>query len=305
MNLKLTLTVALILLFFGQHKAQDELLNELENSIEKTTENINFHFKSQYLINAQTTEMLPKGEADFRITHRFGNILGESGGGHTLWGFDQATNIRFSLDYGLRDNILVGIGRSKTSENIDGYLKYKILQQNTKNTPVSVCLYTSAVFTPQKNSNAIYDNWIQRFSYTSQIIVSKKIGNRLTLGFLPTAIYRNLVVNSADQSYNDNNLIYSFGGLLRYKVNPRFSLIAEYFYTLGDLRRQDAMYNYHNPLGLGIEIETGGHVFHLNVTNSAGIIYNDFIPYTFDSWLNKGFKLGFTISRNFVVAKSK
>ena len=58
-------------------------------------------------------------------------------------------------------------------------------------------------------------------------------------------------------------------------------------------------------IALGIEIETGGHVFHLNLTNSAGIIYNDFIPYTFDSWLNKGFKLGFTISRNFVVAKSK
>jgi hypothetical protein len=305
MKLKYTLTLTLVIFFIGFNKAQDDLLDELENSIETTTEKINFHFKSQYLINAHTTEMLPKGEADFRISHRFGNVIGESGGGHTLWGFDQATNIRFSFDYGLSDNILVGIGRSKTFENIDGYLKYKIFQQNNKNVPLSLCLFTSAVFTPQKNINSLYDNWMQRFSYTNQIIVSKKIGNRLTIGFLPTAIYRNLVINSADQNYNDDNLIFSFGGLIRYKVNPRFSLIAEYFYTLGDLRRKDAVYSYNNPLGLGIEIETGGHVFHINLTNSPGIIYNDFIPYTFDSWLNKGFKLGFTISRNFVVAKSK
>jgi hypothetical protein len=304
--MKLQYCLSLILfVFFSSIKAQDDLLNELENNSEKNTEKINFHFKSQYLINAQTTEMLAKGEADFRITHRFGNILGESGGFHTLWGFDQATNIRFSMDYGLTDHIMIGIGRSKTAENIDGYIKYKILQQNTKNIPVSLCLYTSAVFTPQKNTNNIYDNWGQRFSYTNQIIVSKKIGNRLTLGFLPTAIYRNLVINSADQNYNDNNLIFSLGGLLRYKINPRFSFIAEYFYALDELRRKDGVYSYNNPLGIGFEIETGGHVFHLNLTNSSGIIYNDFIPYTFDSWLNKGFKLGFTISRNFVVVKSK
>lgn len=297
--------ITILLLVSNIIVAQDDLLSELENNTSKSTEKINFHFKSQYLINAQTTEMLPKGEADFRITHRFGNILGESGGFHTLWGFDQATNIRFSFDYGITENVLIGIGRSKSSENIDSYIKYKILQQNNKNIPFSLCVLGSAVFTPQKDINGVYDKAIHRLSYTSQIILSKKIMNKLTIGLLPTAIYRNLVINDVEPNFTDNNLIFSMGGILRFKINPRFSLIAEYFYALDELRRKDEFYNYNNPLAIGFEIETGGHVFHLNLSNSSGIIYNDFIPYTFDSWLSRGFKLGFTISRNFVVTKTK
>ena len=98
--------------------AQDDLLAalEAEDSLSAEPVIINSSWKSTYLINFHTSETEKKGVLDFRIAHRFGNIDGLNGGGHTLYGLDQSSNIRFSFDYGLTDDLQVGIGRSKTEE---------------------------------------------------------------------------------------------------------------------------------------------------------------------------------------------
>lgn len=285
--------------------AQEDLLGDLEEEAAEESEAINtpvlYHFKSQYLINAVTTEMVDSGAMDFRITHRFGNMFGDAGGPHTLYGFDVATNIRFSFDYGINDHLQVGIGRSKIQEHLDGNLKWKVLQQKEKVVPISMVYFTNVAFNMTADRNDNFDTWYQRASYTHQLVFSKRIGNQITLGLMPTLVHRNLVLNLDSVAIKDENSLFSLGGMLRWKLNQRVSLVGEYFHTFSEARGAEGFVPYSNPLAIGVEIETGGHVFHINLSNASGIITNDFIPFTQEGWLEEGFKLGFTISRNFVL----
>jgi hypothetical protein len=56
---------------------------------------------------------------------------------------------------------------------------------------------------------------------------------------------------------------------------------------------------------LGIDIETGGHVFQVSLSNSQGIIEQFFIPQTTGDWLKQGMRLGFNIVRVFSFNKKK
>ena len=91
--------------------------------------------------------------------------------------------------------------------------------------------------------------------------------------------------------------IYSLGFAGRIKITKRMAFVFDYFLTFSEYR--DASNNYYNALGVGLEMETGGHVFHINVTNSEGIIENDIIPATQSSWGKGEYKLGFNIARVF------
>lgn len=281
--------------------AQEDLLAELEEEAAEENLPVEFHFKSQYLINSQTTELVNKGDMDFRITHRFGNVGGASGGYETLWGIDNATNIRFSFDYGVTDYLQIGVGRSNTNQHLDGNIKVKLLQQHQRKIPVSLVYFTNMAYTPMKDRMNIYDDAAQRMSFTHQLVFSRKFANKVSIGILPTVIHRNLVIIPQNSTLEDQNTLFSLGTSLRWMVTNRVSLIAEYFYTFSEVRQKSSYLTYYNPLAIGVEIETGGHVFHINITNTAGIITNDFIPNSSDSWLDNGFKLGFTISRNFKI----
>ena len=117
---------------------------------------------------------------------------------------------------------------------------------------------------------------------------------------LPTLVHRNFVDQTVLHPNNnsvDENDLYSLGFAGRFKITKRMAFVIDYFLTLSEFR--DADNNFYDALGLGVEIETGGHVFHINLTNSAGIIPNDFIPYTVSSWSKDEYKLGFNISRVF------
>lgn len=299
--------LALLFLIIAQCSliGQEDLLNDLEEEVaEEQAANpqpVEFHFKSQYLINAVTTEMVDSGALDFRITHRFGNMFGEAGGPHTLYGFDVATNIRFSFDYAINNKLQIGFGRSKIQEHLDFNLKWKVLQQMEKGTPLSLVYFTNAAFNMTRDRNDNFDVWYQRASYTHQLVMSRRFGRSITVGLLPTVVHRNLVLNPDSADVKDQNSLFALGGMIRWKVTNRVSIVGEYFYTFSEVRQSNGFIDYSNPLALGVEIETGGHVFHLNLSNSAGIITNDFIPFTDQSWLDEGFKLGFTISRNFAL----
>ena len=127
--------------------AQDDLMNMLENEVSSETENqkVTATFKDTRLILANTIETTKKKTLAFNITHRFGDMkLAESQGNHTMWGLDNASNIRFSLDYGVTDKLSIGIGRSKIQEHIDGNLKYRFLEQKEKGMPISVAYFANA-----------------------------------------------------------------------------------------------------------------------------------------------------------------
>jgi hypothetical protein len=299
--------------------AQDDLLSLLDSTeTKKTHEKVIATFKTSKVINAQSTETVKKGTMDFRVTHRFGNIgTASGGGGHTLYGLDNSTDIRISFDFGITDNLTLGVGRSKANELIDGLVKYRFLTQTTDNhIPLSVAFYGDMSYNPQA-ADQFYNgvvrtaefrqNDIHRFSYVGQLLLARKFGSRLSIQLMPTFQHRNFVLASVnpDNGKEETNDLISLGGGFRLKITKRVSLIADYFYTLSDYRTNNSANPFFNPLALGVEIETGGHVFHINFTNAAGIIENNFIPNTTDNWLKGGYKFGFNISRVFNLGGKK
>ena len=125
--------------------------------------------------------------------------------------------------------------------------------------------------------------------YTNQILVARKINRNLTIQLSPTIVHYNLV-EITDES--NDKLAFGIGG--RQKLTKRISLNTEYFYQLNDKR-------YQNVLSLGFDIETGGHVFQLHLSNSPAMIDSEFITRTTGKWLSGDIFFGFNISRVFTL----
>jgi len=289
---------------FAQTDLSDLFKDELE-----TNEVVDFTFKTTRLIHTHTTKTVDKNELDFRITHRFDDIAGSAGGVSTLFGFDNVSDIRIAFEYGITDEATVGFGRSKggygggPKQVLDGFVKYKFLKQTQKSMPLTVtALVMTELATEKKGTNAeslnSYPKFASRFAYMAQLLIAHKRSGTLSFMLMPTYIHRNFV-NFGDEN---NNFALGVGG--RVKLTKRMAVIVDYYQFFSKYRndlRADKSSNidYFNPLGIGLEIETGGHVFHLNFSNSAGIIETQYIPYTTKNWLDGGFRFGFNISRVF------
>ena len=299
--------------------AQDDLLKMLDtvSTGDNNHDKVTGMFKTTKVISLQTPQTVGKGELDFRITHRFGNIGEKSNGGvHTLYGWDAISDVRFSFDYGITRKLQVGVARNKRDENLDGTLKWRFMEQTLDNKgPITICAYSMASLTPKLKSQFysgadtawVSDSakFIHRLVYTHQILFARKFTRWLSLVVAPSYTHRNYVlanINSSNGAVDENGL-FSVAGGLRLKVSRSVSILADYFYILSDFRKDNQAMPHYNPLSMGIEIETGGHVFHLNFTNASGIIENYFIPHTTDTWTKGGYKFGFNISRVFQINK--
>jgi hypothetical protein len=252
-------------------------------------------FDGTRVINGQSIENPHAGTLQLLFSHRFGSV---STGIHTLYGLDQA-NVRIGFDYGISKRLAVGIGRSSQKETYDSYLKFKLLRQSKglRNMPVSLSLVASATaMTNKKNMLDTVSDFSSRLTYIYQMILARKFNRKLSLQLSPTLIYRNQI-----EAINDQYYVYALGFSGRYKLTKRFSLTAEYFYVFSKY----VAAHYFNSASIGIDIETGGHVFQLHLTNSQGMIEQFFIAKTADNWLKKGIRLGFNISRNFTIVRNK
>lgn len=303
-----------ILLLSSKLFSQEDLLSLVEEKNEGPKK-VYATFKTMRIANAQTIETVKKNHLDFRILHRFGNIYDATQPNpinntfQTFFGFDQVSDIRFSFDYGITDKLCVGIGRSKLNKLFDGTVKWRILEQTTDfSMPISLAVFESVAYsfapTSELYSGIVKDfptNEMHRFNYCTQLIIASKLTDWLSLELLPTYMYRNFIkqnVNSDNSEYDQNGFFsLGFGG--RIKLSKRFSIIGDYFYNFSGFYQNNAQVKL--PLALGCEIETGGHVFSLLFTNAAGIIENNFIPYTYDSWSEGQVKFGFCISRTFAL----
>lgn len=268
-------------------------------------------FKSTRIINGQSNETLAKGDLDFRVAHRFGDIGGADGGSKTFFGMDNSTDIRIAFEYGITDRLTAGISRAKGSGShsqlYEAMGKFKVLQQTMDNRmPVGVTLFGNAVVTAMKSSTdeadaSYFGNFSHRMSYTGQAVITRKFGNMLSLAVLPTYIHRNRV------AFMDMNDIFALGLGGRLRFSNRVALVVDYFLPFRDQAGRDYFegrgMKFYNPLGVGVEIETGGHVFHLNFTNSTATLENQFIPETTSTWLDGQFRWGFNISRRFSLGR--
>ena len=281
---------------FAFNYAYTQDLSELVDSVQEKERNITTAtFKSTRLINGQTIENPGKGVLQFFISHRFGPV---NSGIYNFYGMDQAV-IRLGLDYGITDRLCLGIGRSSIGKVFDGLLKAKIIKQQTglRRIPFSMVYYTDvAMATIEKSTEEMPINLTQRLSYVHQILIARKFGNFLSIQLMPTFIHRNLV-----DKIEDENDVFSLGGGGQIKVTKRFSLTSEYYYLMPGKTAD----NFKNSFAVGFDLETGGHVFQIHVTNGLGMIESQFIPQTIYAISRGDLQIGFNISRVFTIVRRK
>lgn len=266
----------------------DELLEETSGG---QTDYATATFKSTRIINGQSIERMPEGQLDFRILHRFGQL---NTGAYNLWGLDQA-NIHFSLEYGITNWMMAGVGRGTYQKTYDGFLKFSILRQSKGKQimPVSVSWFSSMAINSLKREESKKLDFWYRASYVHQLLIARKFNERFSLAVNPSFVHRNLVETELDP-----NDIWAVGFGSRFKLTKRFSLNAEYYYVFQP-RNDFQSNNTYNPLSIGVDIETGGHVFTITLTNSLAMIEKAFIAETTGDWRDGGIHLGFNISRVF------
>jgi len=293
---RLTIALLLSLISFSVF-AQNDLMGLLN---ENTQEEINYTiatFKSTRIMNGHSIERMPPGQLDFRISHRFGTL---NSGAYNLWGLDQA-NIHFSLEYGILKWLMAGVGRGTYEKTYDGFAKFTILRQSTgaKEMPVSLSAFSSVAINSLKWADPERVNYFSsRLSYVAQVLVARKISSSFSFQLTPSYVHRNMVATELDP-----NDLFAIGAGGRMKLSKRVSLNAEYYYVANpkDYMSQQI----YNPLSVGVDIETGGHVFQILLTNSVAMIEKGFIGETTGSWAKGDIHLGFNISRVFNLKKQK
>ncbi len=277
----------------------DSLMRDMAS--EQDTSGITSSFKSTRLILSQTTTMIKKYDLDFKVIHRFGDIGGTDGGSKTLYGFDNSSDIYIGFEYGISDRFNISFGRSKYEQLLDLQLKYALLQQKDKGgSPLSLSALVKTGFTPYKVNTTVFDDYGNRFSHFVQAIISRKFSPNFSLQISPGLLFRNVVL-AAD----DERTMFSTGIAGRYKFTKRFGIVADYYLIASDYRKDNPNTSYYSPLGLGVEIETGGHVFTMNFANAKAIAENNFLPNSTSSWSKGQYRFGFTISRMFTLYKAK
>lgn len=275
--------------------AQDSPLSLLKEP-KPTTEYTEQTFKSTRLVTGQTVETKSARELEFIFAHRFGPV---NSGAYELFGLDQAF-VRLGLEYGITDRLGVGFGRNSVDKTMDAYLRYKLLRQSTgeRNMPVTITAFGNAAIrlSPRSEDSPTPITTQDRLSYTVQALIARKFNEKLSLQLMPSWVHRNTV--DQDVELNDQ-LAVGVGG--RYKITGSVALTSEYYYRLNVPEGNP----YYNSFGLGVDIETGGHVFQLIISNSQGLTERAFIAETTGQWSEGDLHLGFNVTRTFQFRKKK
>lgn len=271
--------------------AQNEIKNLLEDLAGMAGIEVNLTgpaFKSTRIMNGHSTEMMAPGEMDFRISHRFGRL---NTGAYEFFGLDQA-NIRLSLEYGIAKWLMVGAGRGTYEKTFDGFAKFSLARQSggELKLPVSVSLVTAAAYRTIKPGAGDRYTFDERMSYAGQVLISRKFNQNFSLQLMPSVVSRNIDRTNPD-------LLWAAGAGGSVKLARRISLNAEYYYSINPGSYMGS--EVYNPLSIGFDIETGGHVFQLIFTNSLAMIEKGFIGETTGSWGKGDIHFGFNISRVF------
>jgi hypothetical protein len=278
-----------------QAQEVDLFTTELTEDSAQAAKQVNYTiatFKSTRLINGQSIENTHKGSFDFLIQHRFGTL---NSGFNNLFGLDNAS-FRMGFDFGITDQLMVGLGRSTFEKQYDAFVKYKLLRQSTgaRNMPVSVSANISFMAKTLQFPDTIQRSTSERLSYAFEALIARKFNQNLSIQLMPGLLHYNIVPKAS----NDNDIFY-LGAGGRLKLSKRVSINTEYYHVFNPLD------GYYNSLSFGFDIETGGHVFQLHLTNSTGMTQRTFITETTGRWGKGDIHFGFNIHRTFSLKKNK
>ena len=263
-------------------------------------------FKDTWVINTRSTETLQKGHLDIRISHRFGDLAGDLGGWPTFYGLENARDVSIGLDMGFTDNLTLGISRSKGAGllkqlvNLSG--KWRLLSQTTDGkTPVSLAfagVASLSTMASSDNPEAInfFDSFSHRMVYNAQLLLSRKFSAGFSAQIGAGYTHRNVV------PFGEENAIINLSVASRIQLTKVLGLIIDWTLPLNGAQSpfndsELGVAEYYAPFGIGLEMETGGHVFQINLTNASGLLETDYVPYTSSNWGDGQYRLGFTISR--------
>jgi hypothetical protein len=300
-------------------KAQDDTSFSLfDEPSAPVAEKVQYAFKTTKVVNLQSLELIDPGVFDFKMSHRFGAMNGgaaalNSEDAVNAFGFDVAT-IRFGGEYGVNENLMVGLGRYnvKSEKGVDAYVKYRLMHQTSDNKkPLSILLLGAVDY-----KNTQYDRTImgiagpvtitwgipgkQRLSYVGQVIVGKKVNDDFSWILSPTVVVSGMNdrYDAASESFVSSGTAktqFALGMGFRNKLSSRTSLNMEYIPIL------NGNGDFYNSFSVGFDVETGGHVFQFDFTNSVGMNESMFITRNTDRWGAAGVRLGFNLHRVFTV----
>ncbi len=286
----------LLMGMFFKAGAQDttDLMDLLEKEM-TSTKDMTFYttatFKTTRLVNGHSVENVAKGVLDVKISHRFGNL---NEGFYELFGLDKAT-MRIGFDYGITNNLMIGVGRSTYQKTYDAFFKLKILRQSKgkRKMPITLSYVPTIAYRSLKWEDPTIKNYAtSRLSYSHQLIIGRKFSEGTSFQLMPTFIHQNLVTG-----VNDPNDLFAIGIGGRQNITKRISINVEYYYQLADYKLPGTR----NSLSVGFDIETGGHVFQVHFTNSPGMNERTFIADTKGRWDKGDILFGFNISRVFTI----
>lgn len=290
---KILLLIPLLCAFLSTVYSQDDLMDLLNEGEEEQTDYTIATFKAMRIVNGHSIEIPAPGDLQFLISHRFGEL---GSGAQEFFGLDQA-NMRLGFEYGVNPWMAVGFGRTNIAKTYDGFLKFKLLRQSTgkRNVPITAVWFSNIAINTLPFSDPTKDNlFSSRISYTHQLMIARKFSEAFSLQLTPTMVHRNLV--ATPEIEND---VFAIGVGGRYKLSGSLSFNVEYFHLLPGHTAD----NFQNALSFGFDIETGGHVFQLMVSNSRSMTENLFITNTIGDWGDGGIHFGFTISRVFTIKR--
>lgn len=272
-------------------------------------------FYGQRLINANTVEVLRKGVMEFRVIHNFSDIAGHDGGIRHFFGLDDAFDVKIAFQIGLTDHLNILLARSRGASAVSQIWELGLKQQfmhqvqDDPSHPLSITGFANivasavkATHAPQSETN--FNGFGDRLSETLQLMVARKF-NGFSLELVPSFVNRHYVIPGDDKG------IFAMGAGIRIPLSKRFVFIADYFHAFRSQQSKNAYaalstpVKFYDPLGVGFEILTQGHVFHVNFTNATDILENKFLTRTTKSWGKGEFRWGFTISRNFILFRDK
>ena len=273
-----------------------------------------FIFHAPKVLNTNTVELTLPKVLEFKVSHNFGDLAGSAGGIKEFFGLDNAADIRIGFQYGINQKTNVAIARYKGAgpmgKTYELAFKYLLMQQmqNVRSKPVSLGLYINESVTTMReindpDSESYLDGQFKnRLSTLLQVLIAKKM-NRVSLQLTPSLVHRNRV-----PAY-DQNTIMALGIAMRLHLGGRYSLLFDYHHSFRKPETVTAFKSrgikFYDPMGVGFEILTGGHVFHLNFTNATDLLENRFLSRTISSWGKGQFRWGFSVSRDFNMFRNK
>ena len=226
-------------------------------------------FESIWILNNQSIFVPQKKSLEVDIQHRFGTV---NNGYSDFWGFFAPSNIRLGVNYVPINKLNLGVGITKSNMLLDGNAKYSIITQTPHKYPVSVSYYANMAYDTRKDPDGgIFKYNSQRFSFFHEILVARKISEKLSLQGGLSVSHQ----NSVDGYYTKNDstgkvifkemkfdhFAFSFSG--RYKITDVTSIMFDYDQPI----TKHATNNPNPNLSLGIEFYTGGHSFQFFLGN--------------------------------------